>query len=584
MHRRSVVRSIPCNLKALPIGALEAFVHSHVREPVHLEEIAEVTGLELEALLRVVQRLVDLGALATEEGRRRVGRATSAPPTKSPTPGGGPSPLPRRPAERVSLVPPAVVPRASEGVNLRRMQLGPREGFVLSQIDGRTSVDELVQITHLSLESLSEALVALEAAGAAELPHRRKRAPESQPSASVRPAPVRSSSPAPPPRASGRPSRRAPGTRRPAPPSRRPPATAPARELTAEERTRIREAVARVEDADHYVALGVAREADAAAIRRAYHALAAQLHPDRFFRKNLGEFQLPLQRAFGAITLAYETLSRKARRHAYDATLAPPPEPATSPRAPPPAAGMRASGAPRPNGSARPASAKPAPSPRRATRKSMRAAPAAAASPGPAVPPSSRTPGATPPSPQDRIAAEARRREIHGRIDVFLSAAREAMARDDVVAAAQHYGLAAQNTDDPAVHRLHAEAKERARDAVYGKSLEKARAAEQASRWADAAVAYERAHGARPGPQLAERAAHALRLAGGDLRRAAQLAEQAVLAEPDHVDYRLTLAEVFLDAGLLVRAAGESRRAAALAPSDPRVRALAKRVAERKGG
>ena len=71
-------------------------------------------------------------------------------------------------------------------------------------------------------------------------------------------------------------------------------------------------------------------------------------------------------------------------------------------------------------------------------------------------------------------------------------------------------------------------------------------------------------------------------MVGIDPRAAARLAEQAVLAEPSNAAYRVTLGEVYFDAGLLARAAGESARAIALAPTDVRASALAKLVAKGK--
>ena len=88
----------------------------------------------------------------------------------------------------------------------------------------------------------------------------------------------------------------------------------------------------------------------------------------------------------------------------------------------------------------------------------------------------------------------------------------------------------------------------------------------------------------QPEPWVAERAANAIRMAGGDLRAAARLAEQAVLAEPGNAAYRVTLGEIYFDAGLHARAAGESARATALAPTDVRAGALAKVVARGKRG
>ena len=66
--------------------------------------------------------------------------------------------------------------------------------------------------------------------------------------------------------------------------------------------------------ANYYTALGVLRDASAEEIKRAYHAAARRLHPDR----NLlaGETELFLE-----VQTAYEVLSNPKRRAAYDATL-----------------------------------------------------------------------------------------------------------------------------------------------------------------------------------------------------------------------------------------------------------------------
>jgi len=98
----------------------------------------------------------------------------------------------------------------------------------------------------------------------------------------------------------------------------------------------------------------------------------------------------------------------------------------------------------------------------------------------------------------------------------------------------------------------------------------------------EAAEKYARAYGAHSEAWIAERAANALRLDGTDLRRAAQLAEQAVLAEPQSVSYRVTLGEIYFAAGLVARAAGEAGRAMAISPNDPRANALSKLIAKAK--
>ncbi|MEP0805321.1 MAG: VWA domain-containing protein [Chloroflexota bacterium] len=67
---------------------------------------------------------------------------------------------------------------------------------------------------------------------------------------------------------------------------------------------------------DYYSILGVAREASAEEIKRAYLEAAQKLHPDR--NKAAGETELFLE-----VQQAYETLSNPKRRAQYDATLPP---------------------------------------------------------------------------------------------------------------------------------------------------------------------------------------------------------------------------------------------------------------------
>jgi len=64
-----------------------------------------------------------------------------------------------------------------------------------------------------------------------------------------------------------------------------------------------------------YVTLGVAPDASADDIRRAYKRLALQLHPD----KNLGPAQQGASADFAHVNEAYEVLSAPRRREIYDA-------------------------------------------------------------------------------------------------------------------------------------------------------------------------------------------------------------------------------------------------------------------------
>merc|ERR1719231_1330208 len=66
--------------------------------------------------------------------------------------------------------------------------------------------------------------------------------------------------------------------------------------------------------ADFYELLGVAKTADAAAIKKAYRSLALKWHPDKN-PTNKAE----AEKQFVAITEAYETLSDPEKRKRYDA-------------------------------------------------------------------------------------------------------------------------------------------------------------------------------------------------------------------------------------------------------------------------
>jgi tetratricopeptide (TPR) repeat protein len=555
VHRKSILRLVACDLKKLPIGALERFVLSQVHGHAVAEEVADVTGLELSELFRVARHLVDLGALSVDGERAKTKRPTMAPQKKARATS---LPPPRKGGE--SLVPPTVVPAPRKNAEMRSLGIGPREGFVLSQIDGVTSVADLGEITGLSPTDLGAALRALEAAGAVSLGAAKRR-----PSMSgTQPTTPKAARPAP---ASMAPARAAP----PAP-------SAPESEacdVSVADRARITETAARVEALDLYGVLGVEREAEAKTIRRAYHSLAGQFHPDRYFGKKLGPLRKPLDRVFMRLTLAYETLSKRDRRVEYDATLPPrPSKPAPTQKPPQPPRRL---------------STQKVPAVRTPSRRSVRAVAAAVSAvqsrpvvpPVPAPAPRPRVPPAAPPPPP-APAAPRDRRVPQERALVFVRAAEEALDRHDFVAAANNYRLAVQCSDDPALRVALEETDAKARVRVRETSLAAARTAEQSGRWAEAGEKYAKAHAAQPEPWVAERAANAIRLAAGDLRAAARLAEQAVLAEPTNAAYRVTLGEVYFDAGLLARAAGESARAIALAPNDVRASALAKLVAKGK--
>jgi tetratricopeptide (TPR) repeat protein len=88
--------------------------------------------------------------------------------------------------------------------------------------------------------------------------------------------------------------------------------------LSPEEQATIDELYALSDEGTHYEILGVAPDADRETIQEAFYDLSRQWHPDRFFRKDLGDYEEPLEAVFVAITDAWRTLGSEAGRYTYD--------------------------------------------------------------------------------------------------------------------------------------------------------------------------------------------------------------------------------------------------------------------------
>ena len=68
---------------------------------------------------------------------------------------------------------------------------------------------------------------------------------------------------------------------------------------------------------DAFELLEVPRAADKKDIKRAYFKMSKELHPDRFFGKNIGPYRERLSKIFQSVKAAYELLSDDSRRAAY---------------------------------------------------------------------------------------------------------------------------------------------------------------------------------------------------------------------------------------------------------------------------
>ncbi|HEY1584071.1 MAG TPA: J domain-containing protein, partial [Polyangia bacterium] len=88
-------------------------------------------------------------------------------------------------------------------------------------------------------------------------------------------------------------------------------------DLTIEQARRIDEFYASLQTRDAFELLEVTRGADKKDIKRAYFKLSKELHPDRFFGKNIGPYRERLSKIFQSVKAAYELLMNDSRRAAY---------------------------------------------------------------------------------------------------------------------------------------------------------------------------------------------------------------------------------------------------------------------------
>jgi tetratricopeptide (TPR) repeat protein len=482
--------------------------------------------------------------------------------------------------------------------DLKALPLSAVDGCVLTLIDGRSTLADIAEANEMTLAQIFPHADRLLELGAVSVVGEKGRAAEAPGEARARKTPVPGSTP-PVRHPSGR------RTAQIARPSHRAIERAKAAAATATVTppavlqagpaldevvlARILAFHARLVEVDHYALLALERGAEKVAIKRAYFALAAEFHPDRYFGKDLGKAGPALQRIFTRLTEAHDTLVNRARRADYDATLPPAPAP-QAPPVPAPAAVRRATSRALPaqrvlvkrstrkmkSVEAPPEPAPLAPKPPSTPPPPSVASPPAAP-PGAVVPPGPTTVRRSPQAEEAlrRLYYSAKQDEVRRRAGVFVSGAEEAMRRDDLITAANHYRLALQSNEDPAIRAKLDAIEGTSRERVHARSLTRGRGAELGERWADAASYFGQAYAANPDAATAERAANALRKAGGDLRRAVELAEEAVRLEPKKAAYRVTLGEVCLAANLVKRAAGEAERALALDPGDAAAKALA---------
>jgi tetratricopeptide (TPR) repeat protein len=460
---------------------------------------------------------------------------------------------------------PEKVPRIVAHVDVRKFKLDPMDGFLLTRVDGKLGPKDLARETGLPDFSVDRSIDKLVKLGVLEMID-----PNAPPPPALPPAEVR----------------------KPELPQFAslegevkydPKQLEENCDLPHEQRKRVLDFFYRLDDLDHYTLLGVTREADKKTVKRSYFELASVMHPDRYFKKNLGSFKPKMEILFARVTEAHDTLVDAAKRLDYDAYLdevattrgmeamleraleesrqaAAVAVPATVPATE--ATNGRTSVAPVP----KPARG-PSPEELQARRHTL-AKRLLGGRPPTASQPAERLPSERPDarrysSTGDAMDALKRRYEDHienatlNQARKYVKAAEDALSKNDVVAASSAFGIAVKFApNDVDLATRYQEVKNQADKILCDSYVKQAQYEERAQHWQEAARNWQKVTKIRPlDAKAQERAAHAmLKVENADLRVAAEHVKVAITADPQNVAYHVTLAEVYLKAGLATSA------------------------------
>ncbi|MDX1650468.1 MAG: J domain-containing protein, partial [Myxococcota bacterium] len=196
------------------------------------------------------------------------------------------------------------VPRLADGCDPTALPLSPSEGYLLSRIDGATSWGVLRQMGGLPAGDVDRCLERWLKDGVIEVDD-----PGPAAGGRAQPAPSRETA-----EDAGAAEAGGAGETPAAAPEEAEPAAVDGVEVDASLsldvgiQRRILGFAARL-DRPYHELLGVARDADARTIKKAYFALSRVLHPDRYFRRDIGPFGPLVERCFKKLLEAYELLS-----------------------------------------------------------------------------------------------------------------------------------------------------------------------------------------------------------------------------------------------------------------------------------
>jgi DnaJ-domain-containing protein 1 len=236
------------------------------------------------------------------------------------------------------LGPAQAIPLINMAFDPTGTQLSPEDYFVLTRVDGHTSLGQIVTISGLAEEQAVASLMKLRQSGALYF--------QGETPAAAKPAPATERSEPPTPQAVPEPLARdgtsgrvkTPVIDPTPPPTRRtgpipsiaidsgpiaidPGALAEVCDLNDEQKRAILYKHGAVQKGTLFDVLDVGPEADKRTIKRAYFKVSKDFHPDRYFGKNLGSYRARLDAIFAAVSQAYQVLEDDGKRAEYVAQM-----------------------------------------------------------------------------------------------------------------------------------------------------------------------------------------------------------------------------------------------------------------------
>ncbi|HUH03098.1 MAG TPA: DnaJ domain-containing protein [Kofleriaceae bacterium] len=191
--------------------------------------------------------------------------------------------------------------------------LSSEDYYVLSRVDGRTSLHDLVVMTGFSVEKAIGILVRLHGLGAFLIGSETPTIVRERLAAAATAAAAQQAAPPDTPEQLGDADLTA----------QERDALAAELHLSDAERRRMLLMMRKVKAHDYLGLLGVSPDSDKRALKRAYFKVSKEFHPDRYYGRTMGVFGPWLATIFEASTMAYETLSDPAARARYESSGAP---------------------------------------------------------------------------------------------------------------------------------------------------------------------------------------------------------------------------------------------------------------------